>query len=82
MNVLELIDQLDGLLHNAKSIPLTGEVRVDREAAYKLLDQIRVALPEEIQQARRIIESRDSTRTEVDRETERVLHETRQHFSQ
>ena len=52
MDVLVLIDKLDDLIHNAKQIPLTENVRVDREEIYDLLDQMRATIPEEIKQAR------------------------------
>ena len=32
MDVLVLIDKLDDLVHNAKPVPLTDQVRVDKEA--------------------------------------------------
>lgn len=55
MDVLILLDKLDDLIYSSKTIPLTEQVRVDREAAYSLLDQIRVTLPDEIKQARSIV---------------------------
>jgi cell division septum initiation protein DivIVA len=55
MDVLILLDKLDDLIYSSKAIPLTEQVRVDREAAYSLLDQIRVTMPEEIKQARSIV---------------------------
>ena len=41
MDVLVLIDKLDDLVHNARPVPLTDQVRVDREEIYDLLDQMR-----------------------------------------
>lgn len=38
MDVLVLIDKLDDLVHNAKPVPLTDQVRVDKEEIYDLLD--------------------------------------------
>ena len=38
MDVLELIDKLDDLIHNARPVPLTDQVRIDREAIFELLD--------------------------------------------
>jgi hypothetical protein len=58
MDVLILLDKLDDLIYNAKQVPLTEQVRVDRDEVYSLLDQIRVTLPEEIKQARWIVEER------------------------
>src|SRR4026208_302634 len=58
MDVLVLIDKLDDLVHNAKPVPLTDQVRVDREEIYDLLDQMRATIPEEIKQARWIVKER------------------------
>ena len=55
MDPLDLVDRLDDLIHNAKAIPLTDQVRIDRETAYDLLDQLRATLPEEIRAARAIV---------------------------
>jgi hypothetical protein len=52
MDVLVLIDKLDDLVHNAKPVPLTDQVRVDKEEIYDILDQMRATIPEEIKQAR------------------------------
>jgi hypothetical protein len=40
-----LLDQMDDLLRRAKPVPLTGQVRVDRGDAEKLLDQLRMRSP-------------------------------------
>jgi hypothetical protein len=39
-----LLDELDELLHRAKPIPLTTQVRIDRIEIYELLDRIRAGL--------------------------------------
>src|ERR687892_681921 len=53
MDVLVLIDKLDDQVHNAKPVPLTDQVRVDKEEIYDILDQMRATIPEEIKQAAR-----------------------------
>jgi pantetheine-phosphate adenylyltransferase len=55
MDVLVLIDKLDDLVHQAKAVPLTDQVRIDREEIYDILDQMRATIPEEIKQARWIV---------------------------
>jgi uncharacterized protein with von Willebrand factor type A (vWA) domain len=45
MDVLVLIDKLDDLVHNAKTVPMTGPVRVDKEEIYDILDQMRATIP-------------------------------------
>ena len=58
MDVLVLIDKLDDLVHNAKPIPFSDSVRVDKEEIYDILDQMRATIPEEIKQARWIVKER------------------------
>ena len=77
MDVLVLIDKLDDLIHNARPVPLTDQVRVDREEIYDLLDQMRATIPEEIKQARWIVKERQDMLAEAKREAERVIQEAR-----
>ena len=78
MDVLVLIDALDDLVHNAKPIPLTDQVRVDREGIYGILDQIRATIPEEIKQARWIVKERQEMLAESTREAERIATQARE----
>jgi len=73
MDVLVLIDKLDDLIHNAKPVPLTDQVRVDREEVYDLLDQMRAIVPEELKQARWIVKERQEMLAEAKREAERII---------
>jgi cell division septum initiation protein DivIVA len=78
MDVLVLIDKLDDLVHNAKPVPLTDQVRVDKEEIYDLLDQMRATIPEEIKQARWIVKERQEMLAEAKREAERIIKEARE----
>src|SRR5580765_5922170 len=78
MDVLVLIDKLDDLVHNAKALPLTDQVRIDREEIYDILDQMRATIPEEIKQARWIVKERQEMLAEAKRECDRLLGEARE----
>jgi cell division septum initiation protein DivIVA len=78
MDVLVLIDALDDLVHNAKPIPLTDKVRVDKEEIYGILDQVRATIPEEIKQARWIVKEREEMLGEAKREAGRIVTEARE----
>ena len=78
MDVLVLIDKLDDLVHNAKAVPLTDQVRIDREEIYDILDQMRATIPEEIKQARWIVKERQEMLAEAKRESDRILGEARE----
>src|ERR1044072_6473089 len=78
MDLLVLIDKLDDLVHNAKLVPMTGQVRIDRDEIYDILDQMRATIPEEIKQARWIVKERQEMLAEAKRETDRLLGEARE----
>ena len=82
MDVLVLIDKLDDLVHNAKQVPLTDQVRVDKEEIYDLLDQMRATIPEEIKQARWIVKERQEMLAEAKREAERIITDARERQDQ
>jgi regulator of protease activity HflC (stomatin/prohibitin superfamily) len=78
VDVLVLIDRLDDLLHNAKAVPLTDQVRIDREEIFGILDQMRATIPEEVKQARWIVKERQEMLGETKREVDRLLAEARE----
>jgi F0F1-type ATP synthase membrane subunit b/b' len=78
MDVLVLIDKLDDLVHNAKTVPMTDQVRVDKEEIYDILDQMRATIPEEIKQARWIVKERQEMLAEAKREAEKIVKEARE----
>jgi len=82
MDVLALIDKLDDLIHNARPVPLTDQVRIDREAIYELLDEMRSTIPEEVKQARWIVKERQEMLAEAKRESERIIGEARERAAQ
>src|SRR4030088_2038162 len=75
MDVLVLIDKLDDLVHNAKPVPLTDQVRVDKEEIYDILDQMSASTPEEIKQARWIVKERQEMLAGAHKGYERVVGE-------
>jgi len=62
------VERLESLAASAKKLPLTSNVVIDQAAILELIDQLRVAVPPEVTQARRITE-------EAGRITERAREE-------
>src|SRR3984893_16722255 len=78
MDVLVLIDKLDDLVHNAKPVPLTDQVRVDKEEIYDILDQMRATIPEEIKQARWLVRAAQEMVAEAQRGARGIVREARE----
>ena len=48
MDVLVAIDRLDDLVHNAKAVPMSDQVRVDRDELQRALDELLRTMPPEL----------------------------------
>jgi cell division septum initiation protein DivIVA len=79
MEVLELIDELAGVIDNARPVPLSDQVRVDKQALHQILAQLRATIPEQIEQVRSIAQEREGMLIEAGREAERIVKEAREH---
>ena len=54
MDILHLVDRLEELFNNSSSLPLTKKVIIDEEKLLDLIDQMRLAIPDEIKKAQSI----------------------------
>jgi bifunctional DNA-binding transcriptional regulator/antitoxin component of YhaV-PrlF toxin-antitoxin module len=61
------------LIANGRRMPMTNSVVVDQVAALDLIDQLRVAVPEEVRQAKRINEESTRLVQRAQEEGERIL---------
>lgn len=77
-DVLALIDELDELLSNAKAVPLSDQLRIEKEEVYALLDGIRATLPDAVKEARWVVKHREQVMAEAQRERDRLLGEARE----
>ncbi|MBS5449833.1 MAG: ATPase [Coriobacteriia bacterium] len=69
------IEELEDLINNAKA-PLAGggsKKIIDADAAYEILDDIKGALPEEFQKARRILRERDEILDSAEEEAQHIV---------
>ncbi len=61
------------MIANGRRIPMTNSVTVDQSAALDLIDQLRVAVPEEVRQAKRVNEETSRLVERAQEEAERIL---------
>ena len=58
MDLLSALNELEELIENSGRVPLTRKVMVNEDSILDLLDRIRTTIPEEIRQAKWIIQER------------------------
>lgn len=73
MDILHLVDRLEELFNESRPIWLTHSVIVDEERMLDLIDQMRVAIPEEIKKAQQIITQRDRILAQAKEEANRTI---------
>ena len=77
MKVLELLDELDEIIEVASSVPVVRKVMVDPNEITEIVKEIRLELPDEIQQAQWIKNERARILDEAKAEYESILEEAR-----
>jgi cell division septum initiation protein DivIVA len=73
MDILHLVDRLEELFNESRPIWLTHSVIVDEDRMLDLIDQMRVAIPEEIKNAQQIITQRDRILAQAKEEANRTI---------
>jgi vacuolar-type H+-ATPase subunit H len=68
-----LVERLEALVVNARKVPMTSQVILEQAAVLDLIDQLRVAIPEEVKQARRINQETDRVLTKAREEAEQII---------
>lgn len=74
MRVDELISELQDLVADSKTLPLSGgKVIIDAEKIYDILDEIQDTLPAEVRQAKNIVADRSQIIAEAKKEADDII---------
>lgn len=73
MDILHLIDRLEELFNESRAIPFTHNVIVDEDRMLDLIDQMRVAVPDEVKKAQQVLAQRDRILAQTQEEANRTL---------
>jgi cell division septum initiation protein DivIVA len=73
MDILHLVDRLEELFNESSTVPLTHKVMMDEERLLDLIDQMRLAIPEEIKKSQQIINQKERIIAQAHEEANRTL---------
>ncbi len=82
MDILHLVDRLEELFNESRSVPFTHSVMVDEERILDIIDQMRVSIPEEIKKAQQLLAQRDRILAQAKEEAERTVSQARENRDQ
>ena len=78
MDILHLIDRLEELFNNSKAVPLTRNVMVDEDKMLDIIDQMRIAIPDEVKKAQQLLAQKDRVMAQAQEEANRTVEIARQ----
>ena len=82
IDILYLVDRLEALINKSSVVPLTTKRLIEEDEFLDILDQMRVAIPEEIKNSRRVMQDKERMLAQAKEEGERVIALARDQASQ
>lgn len=76
--VIDLLDALESLVVNGRRVPFSAAVMVNEDEALDYVDRARAALPEDVKQARVVVERRQEHLDAAEEDAARLIGEARQ----
>ena len=77
MDLAGRLEQLSQLIHEAKSMPLSSSVLVNKDEVLEMLQQMQEDLPDEIKQARWIVKDREDLLAKARNDADQILEKAR-----
>lgn len=74
MDILHLVDRLEELINSSRSIPFTHNVIIDEDRILDLIDQMRVAIPEEVKKSQQVLAQKDRVIAQAKEEADRTVN--------
>jgi len=72
MDMQNLVDRLEQILNESFRLPLSAYLLVNEDQVFNIIDQLRVAVPEEVKRANRIEAEKDRILAQAKEEGERI----------
>src|SRR5437588_12611386 len=78
MDILYLVDRLENLITSSKKMPLSNSLLVKESEILKIIELMRTAIPDEIKQARRIIQEKERILAQAQADASTLLARARE----
>ncbi len=81
MDLLHLVDRLEELVASAQKMPIGNRAILDRRRLLDVVDQMRIAVPQEVREAQDIVAHREAIRREAEEEGRILLAQAEERAS-
>ncbi|WP_027363579.1 ATPase [Desulfotruncus alcoholivorax] len=75
MELFNILNEMEELIDSSPRVPMTKRVLVDEDRLLDYLDRIRTSLPEELRQAKWVLQEREKVITDSKREALRIMED-------
>ena len=73
MELFNVLNELEELIEGSTKIPFTRKIMVDEDKVLDYLDRIRAVLPEEVRQAKWVVQERDKVLLDTKKEASKLI---------
>lgn len=73
MDALELLNELEDIIDKGVSVPFTGRCMLDKEELLEIIQEIRLKLPTDLEQAKWIKAERQNIISDANKEAEEII---------
>jgi len=80
LELFNILNEMEELIESSPKVPMTRRVLVDEDRLLDFLDRIRTSLPEELRQAKWVIQEREKVITDSKREALRIMEDAEKHL--
>lgn len=82
MDILYLVDRLENLIASSRKMPLVNQIILKESDILNIVDQLRTTIPDEIKQARRVIQDKERILAQAQAEANALLARAREESEQ
>jgi len=75
LELFNIISEMEELIESSPKVPMTKRVLVDEDRLLDYLDRIRASMPEEMRQAKWVMQERDKVISDSKREAVRIIED-------
>ncbi len=78
IDILYLVDRLEAAINKGTAVPFSNKRMIDEDECLDIIDQLRIAVPEEIKQSRRVTQEKERILAQAKEEAERIVQMARE----
>jgi len=75
LELFNILNELEELIGNSPKVPMTKRVLIDEDRLLDYLDRIRASMPEELRQAKWVLQEREKVISDSKREAVRIIED-------